>query len=177
MGPSGEGVVELALDPAVKYVLTVQPTPPLPNRSFPIQTSTKVLKKTKSEICTFTSTDSYGLRRHTLLFYFLVTSAALSLFLLFTKPLLAARSVQGREHNFYLIIIADLRRVLPLHRKWCQQRLMTMFEWKQHFTCLWKCPKCDWKPLKRKHGSLSISDISRDSSLRLQGSTRSSRLQ
>ena len=61
MGPSGEGVVELALDPAVKYVLTVQPTPPLPNRSFPIQTSTKVLKKTKCEICTFTSTDSYGL--------------------------------------------------------------------------------------------------------------------
>ena len=93
------------------------------------------------------------------------------------SALLAARSVQGREHNFYLIIIADLRRVLPLHRKWCQQRLMTMFEWKQHFTCLWKCPKCDWKPLKRKHGSLSISDISRDSSLRLQGSTRISRLQ
>ena len=62
-----------------------------------------------------------------------------------------ARSVQGRELHIYLIGIANLRRVFLLHRKWCQQRLMTIFEWKQHFTnCLWKCPDCDRKPLKRK---------------------------
>ena len=63
MGPSGEEVVELALDPAVKYVLTVQPSPPLPNRSSPIPTS-KVLKNTKCGTCDFTATDSYGLQRH-----------------------------------------------------------------------------------------------------------------
>ena len=36
-----------------------------------------------------------------------------------------------------------------IHRSWCHQRLMTSFEWTQHFTnCLWKCPDCNRAPLK-----------------------------
>ena len=37
-----------------------------------------------------------------------------------------------------------------IHRTWCHQRLMTSFEWEQHFTsCLWQCPDCNRAPMKR----------------------------